>query len=72
MKPINPEELEVGLEIYTYRTDRKFIVDCIGRYALSCDTEMVGYRNVLPTDDAPAGQLWLLETSLLLKQFYTK
>ena len=68
----DPEYLTKGLIIYTHTTNRMFVVSCIGRYGLACTTEIVGYKNIHPTDDAVAGQLWFLETSLILKMFYTK
>ena len=68
---LDPEELSNGLVIYTHKSDREFVVECTGRYGLACTTELVGYRNVYPTDDYKAGQLWFMETSLVLKLFYT-
>lgn len=68
--PLN--ELEVGLKVYTYRTDRPFVISGFSRYALNCTIQMIHFNNLLPTDDAPVGQTWTLEEDIFRKQFYTK
>lgn len=66
------DDLSRGMKIYTYTNDREFTIDCIGRHGQDCSQIMIGYRNTLATDDAPAGTLWFLSESMLRKLFYVK
>jgi len=72
MEPIHCDEIERGLKVYTYRTDRPFVIEGIGRYALNCSVNIVTYLNIHPTDDAAPFTRWHLEEDLFLKMFYTK
>lgn len=66
------DDITTGTRIFTYTNDREFVVDCIGRHGQDCSQVMIGYRNIHPTEDAPAGSLWFLSESMVRKQFYVK
>ena len=69
---IDPEHLEFGQIVYTYRTDRPFYITAFGgRYGLDCSTSMICYTNIFDTEDAKMGTIWHLEEDIFLKQFYT-
>ncbi|MDK9790189.1 hypothetical protein [Vibrio sp. D431a] len=66
---IDPEWLTEGLLVYSRKSGLPCRVESISRYGHSCSTEFIQYRNLAPTKDYPAGQLWTLELDIFIKKF---
>lgn len=47
-----------------------FKVLAVGKHAQDCSLPMVVFTNITPTHDRPAGEVWVLEESLFLKNFH--
>ena len=47
-----------------------FKVLAVGKHAQDCSLPMVVFTNITPTHDRPAGEIWVLEESLFLKNFH--
>lgn len=63
--------LEVVEEKKTYKspTGKEFVVLHVGRHAQDCSWPMVVYQNILPTEDAPAGTVWVIAESIFMRTF---
>jgi hypothetical protein len=61
-------EVEVG-KTYLSPSGLPFEVLFLAAHGQDCTVPMVIYRNLTPTYDKPAGQIWTTSESLFLTQF---
>jgi hypothetical protein len=62
-------EVVPGLEVRS-PSGLPFKVLAVGKHAQDCSLPMVIFTNTTPTHDRPAGEIWVLEESLFLKNFH--
>lgn len=62
-------EVVRGLEVRS-PSGLPFKVLAVGKHAQDCSLPMVIFTNITPTHDRPAGEIWVLEESLFLKNFH--
>jgi hypothetical protein len=62
-------EVEEGRSYVSKRTKTLVLVKSIARHAQDCSRPMVVYTNLKPTDDSPAGTVWVLDYDMFLNRF---
>ena len=62
-------EVVPGLEVRS-PSGLPFKVLAVGKHAQDCSLPMVIFTNTTPTHDRPAGEIWVIEESLFLKNFH--